>query len=207
MILEKIATFFPKKGGGSKAVWNFSKNSSIMVGTGFPKSHGATQSIFIYGYGYYPSSMSRGWLLLDATPYLAIKKASNLLPEKTVNCFEGFFISPWGKQHIWQPFLIQSDTFSKWDVCQKSDVQSKKSQISEQTESGKASESRHQHIYAPLRTNSLACLPISWYRIILIVWAYALSTVEGPKQNLLRLAALLPGPRGLGCSKLEAVGL
>ena len=38
MTLEKIATFFPKKGGrgGSKAVWNFSKNSSIMDRTGVP---------------------------------------------------------------------------------------------------------------------------------------------------------------------------
>ena len=39
MTLEKIATFFPKRGGGggSKAVWNISKNSSILVQTGFPK--------------------------------------------------------------------------------------------------------------------------------------------------------------------------
>ena len=36
--LQKIATFFPKKarGGGSKAVWNFSKNSSILDRLGFP---------------------------------------------------------------------------------------------------------------------------------------------------------------------------
>ena len=32
---------FPKMrggGGGSKALWNFSENSSVLVGTGFPKS-------------------------------------------------------------------------------------------------------------------------------------------------------------------------
>ena len=31
---------FPKmRGGGSTAVWNFSENSSIFEGTGFPKSN------------------------------------------------------------------------------------------------------------------------------------------------------------------------
>ena len=37
---KKSQHFSQKRGGGggSKAVWNFSKNSSIMVGTGFPKS-------------------------------------------------------------------------------------------------------------------------------------------------------------------------
>ena len=36
---KKSQHFSQKRGGGggSKAVWNFSKNSSIMVGTGFPK--------------------------------------------------------------------------------------------------------------------------------------------------------------------------
>ena len=37
--VAKNRYIFPKKGpggGGQKAVWNFSENSSIMVGTGFP---------------------------------------------------------------------------------------------------------------------------------------------------------------------------
>ena len=47
-----------------------------------------------------------------------------------------------------------------------------------------------------LETNSLICLPINWYKISLILWAYALSgpgrqgqlkPVEGPKQNLQHL--------------------
>ena len=37
---KKIATFFSEKGaggGGAKAVWKFSGNSSVFVDTGFPK--------------------------------------------------------------------------------------------------------------------------------------------------------------------------
>ena len=35
---------FPKMRGGSKAVWNFSKNSSVLEGVGFPKSYEETWS-------------------------------------------------------------------------------------------------------------------------------------------------------------------
>ena len=36
---------FPKmRGGGSKAVWNFSENSSVLVGGGFPKLHEIAQT-------------------------------------------------------------------------------------------------------------------------------------------------------------------
>ena len=37
-LFKKSATWFSEnEGGGSKAVWNFSKNSSVLVGGGFPK--------------------------------------------------------------------------------------------------------------------------------------------------------------------------
>ena len=35
--LKNLQYDFPKMRGGSKAVWNFSENSSVLVGTGFPK--------------------------------------------------------------------------------------------------------------------------------------------------------------------------
>ena len=34
---EKLQYGFPENEVGSKAVWNFSKNSAILVQTGFPK--------------------------------------------------------------------------------------------------------------------------------------------------------------------------
>ena len=34
---KNAAWFFENEGGGSTAVWNFSKNSSVLVGTSFPK--------------------------------------------------------------------------------------------------------------------------------------------------------------------------
>ena len=40
IFVEKNRNIFPKKGGeGSKAVWNFSKKSSILVQTGVPQSN------------------------------------------------------------------------------------------------------------------------------------------------------------------------
>ena len=37
-IIKKAQHDFPKMRGGSKAVWNFSKNSSVLVGLSFPKA-------------------------------------------------------------------------------------------------------------------------------------------------------------------------
>ena len=41
---KKLQYDFPKMRGGSKAVWNFSENSSVLEGVGFPKSDEETWS-------------------------------------------------------------------------------------------------------------------------------------------------------------------